>query len=96
MYVDDPVDNQPPPPAGTPEVEEENVSEHDATQEAVLIPKPFGEPGRPHSGGYNLKEKLIGWTSDFYDEVKVRAWLVLFFLANGKPRCLFKRSLLEA
>lgn len=38
----------------------------------TLIPKPPGEPGRPRSGGYNLQEQLIGWTTEFYDEVKVR------------------------
>lgn len=37
----------------------------------ILIPKPRGEPGRPRSGGYNLQEQLTGWTTGFYNEIKV-------------------------
>lgn len=34
------------------------------------IPKPAGEAGRPHSGGYNLKEAL-GWPKADFEKIQV-------------------------
>jgi hypothetical protein len=35
------------------------------------IPKPPGQPGRPHSGGYNLETMIKAWGGKLIDEVKV-------------------------
>lgn len=48
-----------------------DVDEDYGVTNEALIPKPPGEPGRPRSGGYNLQERLVGWTTVFFDEVKV-------------------------
>jgi len=41
------------------EREDEEVGE--VIESNTLIPKPSGEPGRPHSGGYSLDEVLSPW-----------------------------------
>ncbi|KAJ3848114.1 hypothetical protein EV368DRAFT_86965 [Lentinula lateritia] len=38
---------------------------------SAKIPKPPGEVGRPGRGGYNLR-KILGWSKQDYDDVKVR------------------------
>jgi hypothetical protein len=35
------------------------------------IPKPPGEPGRPNSGGYNIKNELRVWGADKISQVMV-------------------------
>ena len=40
---------------------EEDEEVDDIFQSAILIPKPSGEPGRPHSGGYSLDGVLSPW-----------------------------------
>ncbi|PPQ86602.1 hypothetical protein CVT26_015011 [Gymnopilus dilepis] len=51
--------------------EEENESSDNSDSELLVpphhrkIPKPQGEPGRPHSGGYTLSKMLKGWGHDF-------------------------------
>lgn len=52
----------------------DGLSDHASEQVSqldILIPKPSGEPGRPHCGGYNLKTQLVGWTPQLYDTIKV-------------------------
>lgn len=70
MMVDDPLSDseysgeyigEPSPNQALPQV----------SQSDIQIPKPPGEPGRPHSGGYSLKTQLIGWTPQLYNTVKV-------------------------
>jgi len=44
--------------------DEEDGSDEDGEEtfaSTMLIPKPPGEPGRPHSGGYSLDEVLSPW-----------------------------------
>jgi hypothetical protein len=38
--------------------------------DSELIPKPAGEPGRPHSGGYNL-ELALGWKPVTFQKLQV-------------------------
>jgi hypothetical protein len=49
--------------------DDESVMHLDPDEERLLndnekVPKPPGEPGRPRSGGYNVKNELHGWDSD--------------------------------
>lgn len=55
-------------------VEEEQVQkEHTEVDEiTVLIPKPTGEPGRPHCGGYRLDDVLGVWGAETLSKVQVR------------------------
>jgi len=43
------------------EEDEDDEEGGDIVQSTTLIPKPSGEPGRPHSGGYSLDEVLSPW-----------------------------------
>jgi hypothetical protein len=47
--------------------EDELESEEDTSKK---IPKPPGEAGRPHSGGYNLQDKL-DWNDKTYESIVV-------------------------
>ncbi|KAJ3517896.1 hypothetical protein NLJ89_g212 [Agrocybe chaxingu] len=54
--------------------QEENASQDnedgdDANGINKKIPKPAGEPGRPHSGGYNLENELQGWAPDLFTNI---------------------------
>jgi len=42
----------------------------DNWETSPLIMKPSGEPGRPHSGGYNLEDTLA-WPKDLYNALTV-------------------------
>jgi hypothetical protein len=48
--------------------DDDNVENH--WHENSKIPKPVGEAGRPHSGGYNLKE-VLGWPKTDFDKIQV-------------------------
>ena len=37
----------------------------------IKVPKPPGEPGRPNSGGYNVKNELCAWGADKISQVMV-------------------------
>lgn len=50
---------------------EDHGNEETLINDASMIPKPQGEPGRPRSGGYSIQKELKGWTGDLYTEVKV-------------------------
>lgn len=60
---------------GSSSIYEDDV-EDDSHQPSAFstdrIPKPPGEPGRPHSGGYNLPTALVGWSKSLYTKVNVR------------------------
>ena len=43
------------------EEDREDEEGEEVTESNTLIPKPSGEPGRPHSGGYSLDEILSPW-----------------------------------
>ncbi len=43
------------------EEEREDEEQDEAIESTTLIPKPSGEPGRPHSGGYSLDDVLSSW-----------------------------------
>jgi hypothetical protein len=55
-------------------VEEKQAHEEpsEVDEIAVLIPKPSGEPGRPHSGGYSLDDALGAWGAETLSKVTVR------------------------
>ena len=43
---------------------DEDGDERGSHFESMGIPKPQGEPGRPHSGGYSLTDALKCWGDD--------------------------------
>jgi len=43
------------------EREDEEGEGEEVIESTILIPKPSGEPGRPHSGGYSLDKVLSPW-----------------------------------
>lgn len=43
----------------------------DAELTGTLITKPTGQPGQPHSGGYNLSDKLVGWRPQLLSSIMV-------------------------
>ena len=52
---------------------------HDSWEmEEDKTPKPHGEPGRPHSGGYNLENVLAknGWDSKKFKKLKVNCYIL--------------------
>lgn len=56
------------------DVEEQEIQEDpkELDEIVVLIPKPSGEPGRPHSGGYSLDNVLSDWGVETLSKVTVR------------------------
>ena len=52
-------------------VEEQPIQE-EPDEMVVLIPKPSGEPGRPHSGGYSLDNVLSDWGAETLSKLTVR------------------------
>lgn len=57
----------------------DNKSSSDSEQDEAKdkkgkkIPKPSGQPGRPHSGGYSMETELRGWSPKMFADVNVRA-----------------------
>ena len=51
------------------EDDEDEITE--ITEGDNLIPKPNGEPGRPHCGGYSLDEVLTPWGGEMLAKVTV-------------------------
>lgn len=52
-------------------VEEQPIQE-EPDEMVALIPKPSGEPGRPHSGGYSLDNVLSDWGAETLSKLTVR------------------------
>ena len=71
--MDEPKDTSVPGPEKTPDYNTANIPD-DSTPELIAItkiPKPNGEPGRPHSGGYSLEVALGNWAEDLLQVVNV-------------------------
>lgn len=79
-----PPDDDAIPPEDDDAPEDDNASgssncAHDSWEmEEDKIPKPRGEPGRPHSGGYNLENVLAknGWGSKKFKKLKVNCYIL--------------------
>ena len=79
-----PPDDDAIPPKDDDAPEDDNASgssncAHDSWEmEEDKIPKPRGEPGRPHSGGYILENVLAknGWGSKKFKKLKVNCYIL--------------------